>query len=200
MLIVALTGGIGSGKSLAAQYFSELGAVVVDADDLARSAIERGSEGFDEVVATFGDSILKDGQIDRRALAEKIFSDPAAKCKLEEIVHPRVRQSFGEIVESLRDDQILIYEIPLLVETSARGNFDFAISVESDIDARTLRLTERGMSRRDIDARIANQSSADDRRALVDMVIENNGSQDDLLRQVEGIWEMLKLKLQSEKR
>ncbi len=200
MLIVALTGGIGSGKSLAAQYFSELGALVVDADDLARTAIERGSKGFDEVVATFGDSILKDGQIDRRVLAEKIFRDSQAKRLLEEIVHPRVRQAFGEIVESLRDDQILIYEIPLLVETSARSSFDFAITVESSIEARTLRLADRGMSRRDITSRIAAQSTSDDRREFVDLVIENDGSPDDLLRQVEGVWEMLQRKVESEKR
>ena len=83
MRVIALTGGIGCGKSLAAQYFAELGALVIDADQLARAAIERGSDGFDEVVALFGDSILKDGNIDRRALGELIFKDPKARAALE---------------------------------------------------------------------------------------------------------------------
>ena len=90
MRIIALTGGIGAGKSLVAQYFSELGARVVDADQLSRVAIERGSEGFDEVLLRFGESILRDGDIDRKALAEIVFADPSARADLEAIIHPRV--------------------------------------------------------------------------------------------------------------
>ena len=96
MRVIGLTGGIGCGKSLAAQYFAELGALVIDADQLARAAIERGSDGFDEVVTLFGDSILKDGNIDRRGLGELIFKDPAAKKQLESIIHPFVRREFEE--------------------------------------------------------------------------------------------------------
>ncbi|MCX6430571.1 MAG: dephospho-CoA kinase [Actinobacteria bacterium] len=198
MLIIALTGGIGSGKSLVARYFFELGAKVVDADDLARSAIERGSKGFDEVVAAFGDVILKDGHIDRRALAERIFSDPNAKRTLEEIVHPLVRQGYEDVVAGLKDDEILIYEIPLLVETGAQDKFDFTITVESEEDLRTARLLERGMSRRDIEARILSQASSEARRKAADFIIENNGSADDLLRQVEHVWENVIPKVRAE--
>ena len=130
MRVIGLTGGIGCGKSLAAQYFAELGALVIDADQLARAAIERGSDGFDEVIAFFGDSILKDGNIDRRALGELIFKDPAAKSKLESIVHPFVRREFEEAVSSLKGDQVLVYEVPLLVETKAQERFDVDITVE----------------------------------------------------------------------
>ena len=101
MLVVALTGGIGAGKSLVAQYFSELGARVVDADQLSRIAIERGSDGFDEVVARFGESILRNGDIDRKALGEIVFKDKSAKTDLEAIVHPRVRELFFEVVADL---------------------------------------------------------------------------------------------------
>ena len=108
MRVIGLTGGIGCGKSLAAQYFSELGALVIDADQLARAAIERGSQGFDEAVSIFGDSILNNGDIDRRALGEIIFKDPDAKKKLEGIIHPFVRQQFEEAVSSLKADETLI--------------------------------------------------------------------------------------------
>ena len=104
MRVIALTGGIGCGKSLAAQYFAELGALVIDADQLARAAIERGSDGFDEVVTLFGDSILKDGNIDRRALGEIVFKDPKAKAALENIIHPFVRREFEEAVASLKSN------------------------------------------------------------------------------------------------
>ena len=104
MRVIALTGGIGCGKSLAAQYFAELGALVIDADQLARASIERGSQGFDEVVSFFGDSILNNGDIDRRALGELIFKDAEAKRKLESIVHPFVRREFEEAVASLKSD------------------------------------------------------------------------------------------------
>ena len=115
--VVGLTGGIGSGKSLAAQFFSQLGALVIDADQLARTAIERGSEGFDEVLLRFGDTVLMNGDIDRVALGQIVFENPEAKKDLEAIIHPRIRVVFEEAVASLDADEIMIYEIPLLVET-----------------------------------------------------------------------------------
>ena len=136
MLIAALTGGIGAGKSLAAQYFSDLGARVVDADQLARVAIERGSEGFDDVILRFGEKIMRDGDIDRKALAEIIFSDPQAKEDLEAIIHPRVRELFAEVVSDLQPGEVLIYEIPLLVESGSAKNFDLVITIEADLEAR----------------------------------------------------------------
>jgi dephospho-CoA kinase len=191
MRVIGLTGGIGCGKSLAAQYFAELGALVIDADQLARAAIERGSDGFDEVVALFGDSILKDGNIDRRALGELIFREPKAKEQLENIVHPFVRREFEEAVASLKGDQVLVYEIPLLVETKAHERFDVVITVESEMENRIARLRGRGMHMSEIEGRIAAQATREQRIEVADFLIENDGSEDELLRQVENIWDSL---------
>jgi dephospho-CoA kinase len=191
MLVVALTGGIGAGKSLVAQYFSELGARVVDADQLSRIAIERGSEGFDEVVTRFGESILRNGDIDRKALGEIVFKDKTAKADLEAIVHPRVRELFFEVVADLASDEVLIYEIPLLVETRAAGNFDQIITVEADLELRKARLLKRGMFSSEIESRLAAQASPAEREAVATHVIENSGDEDQLLRKVENLWEEL---------
>jgi dephospho-CoA kinase len=191
MLVVALTGGIGAGKSLAAQYFSDLGARVVDADQLARVAIERGSDGFDEVILRFGEAILRDGDIDRKALAEIIFSDPQAKTDLEAIVHPRIRELFAEVVSDLQPEEVLIYEIPLLAETGSAKNFDLVITVEADLELRKVRLRQRGMFISEIERRIANQASPEEREALADYLITNDGDEDQLLRSVENLWEEL---------
>ncbi len=189
MLIVALTGGIGAGKSLVAQYFSDLGARVIDADQLARVAIERGSTGFDEVVLRFGEKILRDGDIDRKALAEIIFSDSQAKVDLEAIVHPRIRELFAEVVLDLQPEEILIYEIPLLAETGSAKNFDLIITVEAELEIRKERLRKRGMFISEIERRIANQAGREEREALADYVIINDGDEDQLLRAVENLWE-----------
>jgi len=187
--VVGLTGGIGSGKSLAAQFFSQLGALVIDADQLARSAIERGSEGFDEVLLRFGDTVLKNGDIDRVALGQIVFENPEAKTDLEEIIHPRIRAEFEEAVASLNPGQIMVYEIPLLVETNAADRFDFVITVESAADVRKQRLRARGMFHSDIEKRMASQATEEQRRAIADCVLTNDGSEDELLRQVENVWE-----------
>ena len=191
MLVVALTGGIGAGKSLVAQYFSELGARVVDADQLSRVAIERCSEGFDEVITRFGESILRNGDIDRKALGEIIFKDKSAKADLEAIIHPRVRELFFEVVNDLAADEILIYEIPLLVETGAAGNFDQIITVEADLEIRKTRLLKRGMFISEIESRLAAQASPAEREAIATHIIENSGDEDQLLRKVENLWEEL---------
>jgi dephospho-CoA kinase len=195
MLIVALTGGIGAGKSHVAKYFHQLGSYVFDADLLARTAIERGSAGFDEVVTTFGDAILKDGDFDRRKLGEIIFADPSAKLKLEAIVHPEVQRLFEQAKNSLPNDAIVIYEIPLLAESNSRSRFDYAITVESDEATRTNRLKERGLASHEIVGRMAAQASREERISHCDLVIENNGDEDALLREVEEIWQSVLLPL-----
>ena len=191
MRIIALTGGIGAGKSLVAQYFSELGARVVDADQLSRIAIERGSKGFDEVLLRFGESILRDGDIDRKALAEIVFADASARTDLEAIIHPRVRELFNDVVADLAPDETLIYEIPLLVESNAAANFDLVITVEADLEIRKERLRKRGMFISEIERRIAAQANREDREAQADHVITNDGDEDALLRSVENLWEDL---------
>ena len=191
MRVIALTGGIGCGKSLAAEFFADLGALVIDADQLARAAIERGSSGFDQVVAIFGDSILKDGEIDRRALGELVFKDATKKAALEAIIHPWVRSEFEAAVASLTGNQTLVYEIPLLFETGGADRFEIVITVEADLDKRIERLREKGLHLSEIEARMAAQASREDRSSIANYVLENNGSKDDLLRQVENIWEAL---------
>ena len=191
MRTIALTGGIGAGKSLVAQYFSELGARVVDADQLSRIAIERGSKGFDEVLLRFGESILRDGDIDRKALAEIVFADASARADLEAIIHPRVRELFNDVVAELALDETLIYEIPLLVESNAAANFDLVITVEADLEIRKERLRKRGMFISEIERRIAAQASREERQAQADHVIINDGDEDALLRSVENLWEDL---------
>ena len=191
MRVIGLTGGIGSGKSLAAEFFADLGALVIDADQLARAVIERGSKGFDEVVTVFGDSILKNGDIDRRALGELVFKDPVLKVKLENIIHPWVRSEFEEAVASLKGDEVLVYEIPLMFETNAQDRFDVVITVEAAMENRISRLRAKGLHISEIQSRIASQATREQREAIADFLIENDGSEDDLLRKVENIWDEL---------
>ncbi|MFZ9099926.1 MAG: dephospho-CoA kinase [Candidatus Planktophila sp.] len=189
MLVVGLTGGIGAGKSTVAQYFAELGALVIDADQLARMAIERGTDGFADVMLRFGDDVIANGDIDRKKLAEIVFSDPKARKDLEAIIHPRVQALFAEAVADLNSDDILIYEIPLLVETGAAAKFDYIITVESDLEIRKARLLKKGLYISQIEKRIASQASPEAREAIADAVIRNDGDEDALLRQVENLWE-----------
>lgn len=189
MIKVALTGGIGSGKSAAGDFFEDLGAVVVDADQLARDVIERGTDGFDELVATFGDEILTNGILDRSKLGQIVFADLNARKTLEEIIHPRVAEAFEEIVQSSPADSVIIYQIPILVETKGQDRFDYIITVEATLENRTARLKNRGLKGYEIDARMKAQASDSERAAIADAVFKNDGDLDQLLRQVENIYE-----------
>ncbi len=143
------------------------------------------------LLSFFGDSILTNGEIDRRALGELIFKDSEAKKRLESIVHPFVRREFEEAVASLKSDETLIYEIPLLVETGAQDRFDMVVTVESSLENRISRLRQRGMHIFEIEGRIASQATREQRIEVADFLIENDGSEDELLRQVENIWDSL---------
>ncbi len=189
MLVVGLTGGIGAGKSTVAELFARLGALVIDADQLARMAIERGSDGFADVMLRFGDDVIVNGDIDRKKLAEIVFSDEQARKDLEAIIHPRVQALLAEAVADLDHDDILIYEIPLLVETGAAEKFDYVITVESEIELRKSRLLKKGLYISQIEKRMASQASEEARTAVADSVIRNDGDEDSLLRQVENLWE-----------
>jgi dephospho-CoA kinase len=189
MLVVGLTGGIGAGKSTVAQFFAQLGALVIDADQLARMAIERGTDGFADVILRFGDEVIVNGDIDRKKLAEIVFSDPQARKDLEAIIHPRVQALFAEAVADLDADDILIYEIPLLVETGAASKFDYIVTVESELELRKERLLKKGLYISQIEKRMASQASPEARAAIADKVIRNDGDEDSLLRQVENLWE-----------
>lgn len=189
MLVVGLTGGIGAGKSTVAQFFAQLGALVIDADQLARMAIERGTDGFADVMLRFGDEVIVNGDIDRKKLAEIVFSDPQARKDLEAIIHPRVQALFAEAVADLNDEDILIYEIPLLVETGAASKFDYIVTVESELELRKERLLKKGLYISQIEKRMASQAIPEARAAIADKVIRNDGDEDSLLRQVETLWE-----------
>jgi len=183
MLKVALTGGIGSGKSTVADFLDELGAYVIDSDQLARDVVERGTPGYEAVLAAFGDGILTDGEIDRAKLAEIVF-------KLESIIHPLVRDAAEKMVKSLPADAVVINQIPLLVETDGAKRFDFVITVSADEDIRRRRLIERGMKEYEITKRLAAQVNDAAREAIANSIIRNNGSIDELRQVVEELWRL----------
>jgi dephospho-CoA kinase len=186
---VALTGGIGSGKSAAGDFFEDLGAVVVDADQLSRDVIERGTDGFDELVATFGDEILTNGILDRSKLGQIVFADPAARKTLEAIIHPRVAEAFDEIIEDSPEDAVIIYQIPILVETKGQDRFDYVITVEATLENRISRLKNRGLKSYEIEARMKAQATDEQRAEIADLIFKNDGDLDSLLRQVENVYE-----------
>ena len=190
MLKVALTGGIGSGKSTVADFLDELGAYVIDSDQLARDVVERGTPGYEAVLAAFGDGILTDGEIDRAKLAEIVFKDATARATLESIIHPLVRDAAEKMVKSLPADAVLINQIPLLVETDGAKRFDFVITVSADEDIRRRRLIERGMKDYEITKRLAAQVNDGAREAIAHSVIRNNGSIDELRHVVEELWRL----------
>jgi dephospho-CoA kinase len=191
MLIVALTGGIGSGKSTVGSIFAGLGAVMVDSDQIAREVVERGSEGFNLVIAQFGDGILKNGDINRSALGELVFSDQDKLRKLEAITHPLIRQAFAKIVEESPKDSIIINQIPLLFESRHEYNFDFIITVSVLDSVRRERLLARGLSQGQIQARLNAQATDIERESIADHVIENSGDLEALTQEVERIWHLL---------
>jgi dephospho-CoA kinase len=189
MLSIALTGGIGSGKSLAGEIFQELGAVIIDSDQLAREVLERGTDGFDEVVAQFGDEILTGGDIDRAKLAHIVFKDESARRKLEAIIHPKVRELAAKIASRVPSDGVVINQIPLLFETKGAGRFDLVISISSSLEVRRERLIERGLKSYEIDQRIGAQATDEDRASISNLVIENNGTVEELEKAIRELWE-----------
>ena len=189
MLLVAITGGIGSGKSLAGEYLAALGAIVVDSDQLASAVVERGTPAFDEIVARFGDEILKDGNLDRSKLGELVFSNPAARAELEAITHPRIREALDEIVASCDPEDVIVNQIPLLVETGGKDRFDYIISITAPLELRRERCIARGMKSYEFEKRVTAQASDEDRAAISNHVIDNTGDADALLRAIEELWE-----------
>jgi len=189
VLLVALTGGIGSGKSLAGEYLAALGAIVVDSDQLARAVVERGTPAFDEIVARFGDEVLKDGNLDRSKLGELVFSDPVARAELEAITHPRIREALDEIVASCDPDDVIVNQIPLLVETGGKDRFDYIVSITAPLELRRERCIARGMKSYEFEKRVAAQASDEERAAISNHLIDNTGDADALLRAIEELWE-----------
>jgi dephospho-CoA kinase len=191
MLLVGLTGGIGTGKSTVARMLEKRGAVVFDADVLARQAVAPGTPGFDQVVERFGPNVLAPGGgLDREALASIVFSDPAARRDLEGIVHPEVRRMFAEGCEEYRDsDRVVVFSAPLLVETGMHTAFDRLIVVSAPVATQIERLMrDRGMAERDVQARIAAQLPLEAKAEVADILVDNEETLEDLERRVERVW------------
>lgn len=188
--MVGLTGGIGAGKSAVAARLAELGAVVIDADQLARAVVAPGTEGLAEVVAAFGSAVLDaDGALDRPALGRLVFGDDEARRRLEAIVHPRVRARTGELVAAAAPDAIVVNDVPLLVEAGLAPAYDLVIVVLADEATRLSRLRrDRGMTEEEARARIRAQATDEQRRAVADIVLVNDGTLDDLRAQVDAAW------------
>ena len=191
-MIVGLTGGVGAGKSTVAQLFAARGAVVIDADVVAREVVQPGTPGYDAVVTRFGPGVVApDGGLDRAALAEIVFADQGARTALNEIVHPLVGQRSAQLMAEAPSGAIVVYDVPLLAESRKRAGFDVVVVVEARLEVRLARLAQRGMPERQARARIAAQASDDERRALADHVIDNSGSREQLAEVIEAVWREL---------
>jgi dephospho-CoA kinase len=189
VLRIGLTGGIGSGKSTVSEALAGHGAVIVDADRIAREVVEPGSSGLAAVVEAFGPGILTpDGALDRPALAAVVFTDDQARATLDGILHPLVRQRGMEVERAAEEDAVVVHDVPLLVETGHAASYDLVLVVEADEEARVSRLVRRGLSEDDARARIATQASDEQRRAVADVVLDNRGTPEELVAQVDRFW------------
>jgi dephospho-CoA kinase len=189
VLRIGLTGGIGSGKSTVSRLLAERGAVIVDADLIAREVVEPGTPGLAAVVEAFGDAVVAaDGSLDRPALARVVFGDPEARARLDGIVHPLVRARAAEIAAGAPPDAVVVHDVPLLAETGQASSYDLVVVVETDPETRIARLVQRGLTAEDARARIAVQATDDERRAIADVVLDNSGSPEQLAAQVDRLW------------
>ncbi|MEV0158151.1 dephospho-CoA kinase [Micromonospora sp. NPDC050686] len=190
MLTVGLTGGIGSGKSAVAARLAALGAVVVDADRIAREVVAPGTEGLAEIVAAFSERVLDPtGALDRAALGELVFADPAARRRLEAITHPRVRARTAELVAAAPPDAVVVNDVPLLVEAGLAPTYHLVVVVQTAVMLRLARLArDRGMPRAEAERRIAAQADDERRRAAADVLLPNDGTLDELHRAVDALW------------
>ena len=187
---VGLTGGVASGKSTVSAVLAELGAVVVDADVLAREVVAPGTDGLAEVVAAFGPSVLaEDGSLDRPALGAVVFGDEARRRVLEGIIHPRVRARAAEIEAAAPAGSVVVHDIPLLTETGQADSFDAVVVVDVPVETQVERMVSlRGMTRADAGARVAAQATREERLAIATYVVDNTGSREQLRARVEEVF------------
>jgi dephospho-CoA kinase len=191
VLTVGLTGGIGAGKSTVALRLAERGAVVVDADRLAREVVEPGTPGLAAVVEAFGPQVLlPDGRLDRSALAKVVFGEEAARQRLNGILHPRIAARTARLLAAVPADAIVVHDVPLLVEKRMGPGYHLVIVVHADTEERVRRLTgQRGLAEDDARARITAQAGDDARRAAADVWLDNSGARDDVLAAVDRLWD-----------
>jgi dephospho-CoA kinase len=192
MYLIGLTGGIASGKSLVSTRLAELGATIVDADVLAREVVEPGTPGLAAIAAHFGSTVISaDGTLNRPALGAIIFADPEQREKLNAITHPAVWKRARELFDTAAVDDVVVYDVPLLVE-GAKGrqmDFDLIVVVDASVETRLHRLMElRGMTREEAGHRLNSQASDAERLAIADVVIDNNGTVEHTHEQVDALW------------
>ena len=189
MLRIGLTGGIGSGKSTVSRLLEQRGAVIVDADAIAREVVAPGTPGLAAVTEAFGDGVVApDGSLDRPALAAVVFADQEARKRLDTIVHPLVRARATEVAAAAPADAVVVNDVPLLVETGQAGSYDLVLVVEADPATRVARLVQRGLTAEDARARMAAQATDEQRRAVADVVLDNSGTPEELEAQVDRFW------------
>jgi dephospho-CoA kinase len=194
VLRVGLTGGIASGKTAVSDALAEHGAVVIDADLLAREVVEPGTPGLAAVVERFGVGVLTDdGRLDREALGRIVFTDPDARRELEAIIHPAVRGRAAEIEATAAPDAVVVHVIPLLVETGQHDDFDVLVVVDVHPELQLSRLQQRnGLDSASARARVGAQALRQDRLTVADIVVDNSTTRDDLRRQIDGLWDDLR--------
>ena len=192
MTTIGLTGGVGSGKSTVAGLFAQHGALVIDADAVAREVVAPGTPALAEIVDAFGPTVLTaDGSLDRPALAAIVFSDPEARAALNAITHPRIGARTAELMAQAAPDQVIVHDVPLLVENGLAPAYDLVVVVEAAEDIRLTRLLARGMSDDDARRRMAAQATDAERRDVADVVIANNGDLGSLAAQVDAVWQQI---------
>lgn len=196
---VGLTGGIGSGKSVVSAELTTHGAVVIDADAIAREVVEPGTPGLARVVAEFGEQVLtEDGRLNRPRLGELVFADESKLSRLNAIVHPLVGERSGQLMErALADNaEIVVYDVPLLVENGLGPLYDVVVVVDAPDELRVERVaTNRGMPREQVWARVRSQADRETRLAAADLVVDNSGSLQDLRDRVSDLWTELRSRL-----
>lgn len=190
MVRTALTGGIGAGKSTVSRRLAHHGAIILDADLMAREVVEPGTSGLAEIVETFGEKILtEDARLDRPALGRIVFADAEQLTRLNQIVHPRVAARMEEIVAAAPAEAVLVHDVPLLAENPDRADYDLVMVVFAPEEERIRRLvSDRGMTKKDAKARIRAQASDQERAAIADVVLDNSGSLATTLAQVDACW------------
>jgi dephospho-CoA kinase len=189
---IGLTGGIGAGKSTVARLLAAHGAIIVDADALAREVVAPGTPGLQQVVDAFGPSVVRDdGSLDREALGRIVFNDPDQRRVLEEITHPLIGQRTQELFAQAGQDDVVVHDVPLLVELGMAPLYDAVIVVEAPDDVRLTRLEGRGLPREQALERIKAQADAEQRRAAATVVVDNAGDEQALQRRVDEVWSQL---------
>ncbi|MDH3957886.1 MAG: dephospho-CoA kinase [Actinomycetota bacterium] len=198
MIRVGLTGGIGAGKSTVGRMLAELGAVIVDGDQIARDLVVRGEPALAEIVERFGpDVLLPDGELDRAGLAELVFPEPESLASLDAIMHPRIAERAQAMLADAQRNgtSVIVYDMPLLVESGAADDFDVVMVVHAPVEVRLARLAVRGVAVDDARNRMAQQASDEERAAVATILIDNGGDDEQLIDQVQRAWYLLQAAL-----